>query len=558
MPPEWKEVFDQLRAERDAARAEAVAMRKSIDRLTEMMAGQGDKLDQMLAMLRRREAQLKRAQTEIRTLRRKLGLDPEPDPEPEPDAMAVPDEASPSEETEEDGASSPSDATDDPSGPSSEGLDDPTSTNAMPTSKARPRSRGGRRPPPAHLPTAVETHDVCACGVCGGRVFKRDVLEVDVYSVVPSYVRRRTIRRERVLCADPDCGAPTTAVMPPMPCPRALYDCGFLAWLVVMKFVLLVPLDRVRTYLRSQGIELAISTLVHLIERAAGLADAVDGEHWRQLLAGPYLCFDGTGLKVLINGQDKAWDGYLEVFTRDELTVFQFDLTKHADRLRARLDAFPGIVVCDAESRNAAGTPGREAANCNAHPVRKLEAAEKVQPHLAAQGRRFLEALYALEDLAKARGLTGEALVAFRRRRSCRVLRRFRQWLEGVTKRPLPPSDPVRKVAGYYLRHFEDLTRFVDHAFLPLDNNAAEREFQRHAKLRGASLFAGSPEGGHRWATLLGVVRTAQKVDVDVQAYLTWLFERRGTHRHRFGLSASQLTPTAFKKHLAERLATAA
>ena len=59
-------------------------------------------------------------------------------------------------------------------------------------------------------------------------------------------------------------------------------------------------------------------------------------------------------------------------------------------------------------------------------------------------------------------------------------------------------------------------------------------------------------------ATLLGVVRTAQKVDVDVQAYLTWLFERRGTHRHRFGLSASQLTPTAFKKHLAERLATAA
>ena len=94
--------------------------------------------------------------------------------------------------------------------------------------------------------------------------------------------------------------------------------------------------------------------------------------------------------------------------------------------------------------------------------------------------------------------------------------------------RDLPPSDPVRKVAKYYLAHFDDLTRFVEHAEVPLDNNAAEREFQRHAKLRLASLFAGSPEGGHRWATLLGVVRTAQKCELDVFGYLNWLFERRG------------------------------
>jgi hypothetical protein len=486
-------VLDQLRAERDAARAEVVAMRRSIERLTEAMAGQNDKVDQLLAMLRRREAELKRLERENRKLRRKLGLDPEPDPEPDPvpDAMAVPDEAKPSEESGDAGAAS-SLEDGDASDSSAEGSHDPASTSSTATPKSRPRSRGGRRPPPAHLPTGVETYEVCACGVCGGHVFKRDVLEVAVYSVVPSYVRCRKIRRERVICADPDCGAPTTATMPPMPCPRALYDCAFLAWLVVMKFVLLVPLDRVRTYLLSQGIDLAMGTLVHLITRAAGLADAVDGEHWRQLLAGEYLGFDGTGLKVLIDGQDKAWDGYLEVFTRDELTVFQFDLTKHADRLRDRLAPFEGIVVCDAESRNAAGTPGRQASNCNAHPLRKLKDAKKVQPHLAAQGQRFIDALYELEDLAREQGLEGDDLVAFRRRRSRRVLHRFRQWLEGVKRRALPPSDPVRKVANYYLRHFEDLTRFVDHAFLPLDNNGAEREFQRHAGPRSLCVTSGN------------------------------------------------------------------
>ena len=102
-------------------------------------------------------------------------------------------------------------------------------------------------------------------------------------------------------------------------------------------------------------------------------------------------------------------------------------------------------------------------------------------------------------------------------------------------------------MARYYLRHWDGLTRFVDDPDLPIDNNAAEREFQRHAKLRLASLFAGSVEGAHRWATLLGVVRTAQKLGLDVQAYLTWMFERRGTHKARFGLKAKQLTPAAYK-----------
>lgn len=108
--------------------------------------------------------------------------------------------------------------------------------------------------------------------------------------------------------------------------------------------------------------------------------------------------------------------------------------------------------------------------------------------------------------------------------RSRRVLHRSRQWLQGVAARDLPPSDssdPVGKVARYYLVHFDELTRFVDHVELPLDNNHSKREFQRHAKQRHASLFAGSSEGAHRWATLLGVVRTSQKRDLDVQAYLT-------------------------------------
>ncbi len=107
--------------------------------------------------------------------------------------------------------------------------------------------------------------------------------------------------------------------------------------------------------------------------------------------------------------------------------------------------------------------------------------------------------------------------------------------------------DAVVKVANYLRNHWTGLTRFVDHADLPLDNNGAEREFQRHAKLRYASLFAGSIAGARRWAILLGVVRTAQKQNVDVQAYLTWLFEHLGTHREQLGRRPEELTPAVWK-----------
>jgi hypothetical protein len=108
----------------------------------------------------------------------------------------------------------------------------------------------------------------------------------------------------------------------------------------------------------------------------------------------------------------------------------------------------------------------------------------------------------------------------------------FRAWL---TSTSLTPSDPVLTVARYYLKHFKSLTLFIDDGRLPIDNNEAEREFQRHAKLRHASLFAGSVEGARRWAILLDVVRTAQKCGVDVESYLTWVFDV-GRRAHADGL----------------------
>ncbi len=61
-------------------------------------------------------------------------------------------------------------------------------------------------------------------------------------------------------------------------------------------------------------------------------------------------------------------------------------------------------------------------------------------------------------------------------------------------------------------------------------------------------LFAGSTEGAHRACVLLGIVATCRAIGVPIQSYLTWAFERLGTHRDVFALPVVQLTPAAFKR----------
>lgn len=518
-----KDEVDKLRASHAALAAanvalakENAALRARLDALLGMAADQNQQLGVLTAMMRR-----------------KLSLPPAP-PSRDPDEDPPPAGGA--------GAGG------------SVGLDgDAGKPRRRGRAKGQTRKRSGRAALPPHLEVVDERHEPTLCGHCGSdKLLARDVEVVEKLDVVPMHLRRRRITRVVRQCSC--CRRTTTAPMPPMPCPRSGTTSAFLAWLIVQKFVLLVPLDRTRRHLASMGVDLSMGTLVRLVERAADLLGPIDGAHWKALKAGDWLALDGTGLKTLVEGMPRAWLGNLDVFNREALTVYQFSMTKHGDGLASRLEGFEGAVVCDAESRHneLLGGGRRREANCNAHPRRKFRDAEAAQPVLAAEAGRFLSRMYAVERQARRKGLTGDDLRTLRQGVTGPVVREFRRWLQRVEP-TLLPSDPLGKAVRYYLRHFEGLTRFVDDPDLPIDNNRSERAFQSHAKLRFNSLFAGSPEGAHRWATILGVVTTAQRHGLDVLAYLTWALDRRGTWKRRYGLAASDLTPGAYKQMLEQR-----
>ena len=157
-----------------------------------------------------------------------------------------------------------------------------------------------------------------------------------------------------------------------------------------------------------------------------------------------------------------------------------------------------------------------------------------------------MAAMYVEEERAQNLGLAGEALVEHRRRFIRPLSDQLERWCDAVSP-TLLPSELLMAAVGYYQRHKKALFRFIDDANVPIDNSPTEREFQNVAKLRLNMLFAGSTEGAHRACVLLGIIATCRAVGVPAQAYLTWAFERLGTHRDIFDLPLEAMTPAAFK-----------
>jgi transposase len=223
----------------------------------------------------------------------------------------------------------------------------------------------------------------------------------------------------------------------------------------------------------------------------------------------------------------KVWGYYA---SRLPVVAFDFTVSRHRDGPDEVLADFEGNVLGDCWSGFQKIDVRSDAritfAACWAHARRKIDECHGAFPVQVAKLESLIRMLYDVEDQIKA--LDDSERLARRQGLSRHVLGLIKEYLDsaGMSAPQVLPKSNLGMAAAYVRRHWEALSRFVDDASIPIDNNDCEQLMKRVAVGRKNWLFKGSLAAGERAANLMTIVATAVRNDLDVGAYLLDVLKR--------------------------------
>jgi hypothetical protein len=166
---------------------------------------------------------------------------------------------------------------------------------------------------------------------------------------------------------------------------------------------------------------------------------------------------------------------------------------------------------------------------CIAHVRRKF--VDVFKSHgldVAEQAFQRIAQLYAVEK--QARGSPPERRAQLRQAEAKPFLDDLEHWQQSELPK-LSGKAPLANAIRYALTCMKRLLGYVDHGFLELDNNTAERSMRGIAIGRKNYMFVGSERGRKSAAVVYTLIETAKLNGVNTLAWLTWVLELIAYHK---------------------------
>ena len=240
----------------------------------------------------------------------------------------------------------------------------------------------------------------------------------------------------------------------------------------------------------------------------------------------------------------KMW-GYSSFDSSAPYDIFDFRVSRHRDGPDEILGGYQGHVMADCYSGNMSVVlaPGSKMTRmaCWAHARRKVYEHQETDPQVSALPLALMNQLYDIERRATQK--SDQERGELRDKESRRILDRLEEYLEGPVAKSVLPSSKLGGAFNYIRNHWEALNVFVNDGALPIDNNQVERLMKRIAVGRKNWLFIGSLRAGIRNASLMSLVASALRQDLDVAMYLESVI----THMLRGTAKPEELLPDRWK-----------
>jgi transposase len=353
-----------------------------------------------------------------------------------------------------------------------------------------------------------------SCPACGNRLapLEGQFETSEMVDVVEVRYRVVDVKRQKYACRCGGCVE--TAPGPERAVDGGRYSLGFAAKVAVDKHCDHLPLARQAKIMQRHGLQVTSQTLWDQQWAIAGLLRPNYDALYNLLMAQPVIGLDQTGWPRLEDKGGKPWQMWC--LTAPGVVYHRICGDKSARTFGELVGNYHGTIVCDALATHAAGAregPGITLAGCWAHVHRKYAEAEPDHPH-ARLMLDWIGELYAIDDRAGSDAERAE----LRRTEAQAVLERMKQWL--VTE-PALKTTALGRAMHYTLANWARLTRFVQDARVPLDNNATERGLRGPVVGRKNHYGSKSRRGTEAAAVLYTLIETAKVAGIDPARYLT-------------------------------------
>ena len=332
---------------------------------------------------------------------------------------------------------------------------------------------------------------------------------IDVIDVSYRLVK---VKQQKYVCRCGGCVE--TALGPQRAVAGSRYSLAFAIKVVLDKWLDHVPLERQVRILGRHGLAVSSSTLWDLAYALAQRLTIVSDALLTHVKSQPVIGLDQTSWPRLESDATKPWQMWC--LTAPGVVVHRIREDKSAATFKALVGDYQGTIVADALGTHEAGAregPGIVLAGCWAHVFRRFDEAKADHPE-AERALAWIGALYALD---KRCDLDLVHIGEIRRAEAPAILGELRAWLlehAGAT------HVSIGKAAAYTLGIWERLTRFVDDARIPLDNNATERAIRGPVVGRKNHCGSRSRSGTEVAATMYTILETAKLHGIDPAAYL--------------------------------------
>ena len=346
------------------------------------------------------------------------------------------------------------------------------------------------------------------------------------------YIIKETHTKKYSLPSKPELGV-ITAAKPAHPIPGSRADISLLVYVLVCKYADHLPLYRICEIFRRDGLKIPRQTLSKWVIKLGEVLEPLGELLKKEILSCGRIFTDDSTINLQVQGKGKLQQARIWTYVGGDpgdpdppLVWFEFTEDRKHQYTEQTLENFKGVFHADAYAAypKIDQKPGISWQACWVHARRYFF-------NVTNPNDFCLDILARMDDILEkerqAWEMNSEQRYIFRLSKTKKVVDKIFEEVKIYRDRhPMIAKGNLKKAIDYLLNYEKNFKVFLEYANARIENNVAERAIRPMTIGRKNWLFIGSMNAGKSAATIMSLIQTCRRLEINPEDYLTDVFSK--------------------------------